>query len=148
MTNLDRAVEAQQKVSKEIQNLLWAQNKYMEDVAFLATCQKKPQKIAASMFEVLTKKHVVDVALKLVGNCAQDTLEEALQSCRYSALDNSQRVYNEKCKEAIILNQKVQHLRKEYGVVAEAAGPNNEDSMEDEDSIEEPVLAINQTMHR
>jgi len=115
VTKLDRALEAQTKQSIEIKNMLWAQRKLTKDEAFLK-CLAKPQKLAGRMFEVMTKKDLVAIAKKLAANCAQDSLEEILQSYRFIALEHSNEIFSAKCKEAIATNAEVKKLQVESGV--------------------------------
>ena len=59
----------------------------------------------------MTKKDLVAIAKKLAANCAQDSLEEILQSYRFIALEHANEVFSAKCKEAIELNAEVKKLQ-------------------------------------
>jgi len=130
VTKLDKAYEAQTKVDKSMKRMMWAQKKLRDSGDFLKCLQSRPQRIAGVMFEVLTKEELVAVAKKFAANCAQDALEEVLQSYRYIALDKVSNLFSAKCREAMTISADLKKLRAEVSGptedVAAATGPKEE----------------------
>ena len=115
-TKLDKAMEAQEQLNKELQKRLWTRKKLQHDDAFLKCLQKNPTKIADHMFEVLSQEDLVAVAKKLAQRCAQDTLEEVLHSYRSAAQEKNRSLFNEKYEEVIALNAELKKLRAQVGI--------------------------------
>ena len=59
MTKLDKVKGGHSKSSREVKKIVWAQNKLEDKEVWLKALSKKPEKIAAVIFDVLQKKDVV-----------------------------------------------------------------------------------------
>ena len=127
VSKLEKAEAGLNAVNKQVGSTLWVIKKLEDEKAFSKILARKTKKIAASMFELLPREDLVNIAVKLAQNCALDSLEEVLQVYRRQALIVAQKKYNEHVRQSIVANNKLAQVQKE--VDNDELGENAVDAM-------------------